>query len=250
MNRSRVAAILTIDQGNTSVKAKVLMDSGEQLCAVSMPVPDIDTLATLVSAHSVECGAVCSVSHVDARLMETLRMMLPAGLLWLTADTPVPLAVRYATPRTLGADRVAAACGAAALYPGTSLLVADAGTALTLDLVEDAAFAGGNISAGVSMRLKALHAYTAALPEVSPSGPLPEFGTDTDTALRCGALRGAVAEIVAAFERVRRRAPHARLILTGGDAPLLLPLLPVETICHADLVSVGLISILKHNGYV
>lgn len=245
-----MAAILTIDQGNTNAKAKVLLDSGEQLCAVSMPEPDIDMISGMVSDHRVECGAVCSVSHVDARFMETLRMMLPGGLLWLTADTPVPLEVRYATPRTLGADRLAAACGAAALYPGSSLLVADAGTALTLDVVEDVAFVGGNISAGVTMRLKALHAYTAALPDVSPSGPLPEFGTDTDTALRCGAVRGAVAEIVAAFERVRLRTPDARLILTGGDAPLLLPLLPVETICHADLVSVGLISILKHNGYV
>lgn len=245
-----MAAILTIDQGNTSVKAKVLLDSGEQLCAESMPEPDIDMISCMVSDHRVECGAVCSVSHIDARFMETLRMMLPGGLLWLTAGTPVPLAVCYSTPRTMGADRLAAACGAAALYPGSSLLVVDAGTAITLDLVEDDAFVGGNISAGVSMRLKALHAYTAALPEVSPSGPLPEFGADTDTALRCGAVRGSVAEIVAAFERVRLRTPDALLILTGGDAPLLLPLLPVETICHADLVSVGLISILKHNGYV
>lgn len=246
-----MASILTIDQGNSSIKAKVFADSGELLCSETMGEPDIEVFASMVTGHDVVCGAMCSVTHADVRFVETLRMMLPGGFMWLTHESSTPLTVRYGTPRTLGADRVAAACGAAALYPGTTLLIADAGTALTLDVVKaDAAFEGGNISAGVSMRLKALHAYTAVLPEVSPCGPLPEFGTDTQTALRCGAVRGVAAEIADAFARLRLADPSARLILTGGDAGLLLPLLPERTISHPDLVSVGLISILKHNEYV
>ena len=246
-----MAAILTIDRGNTSIKAKVFTDSGRPLAAALMTEPDLDPLASMIADHGVRCAAICSVSHLDVRFAETLRMMLPGGLLWLTPDTDTPIRVSYATPRSLGADRVATACGAASLYPATPLLVADAGTALTLDVVEpQGVFAGGNISAGISMRLKALHSFTAALPLVEPQGDLPEFGTDTPMALRSGAVRGTAAEITGAFACLRRRYPDARLILTGGDAPLLSPLLPPETICQADLLPLGLISILKHNEYV
>lgn len=246
-----MAAILTIDRGNTLIKAKVFTDSGALLHELSMADPDMDRLARTVDDFGVTCGALCSVAHIDPRFAETLRMMLPDGLLWLTHETDVPLSVRYDTPRILGPDRVAAACGGAALHPGRTLLIADAGTALTLDVVEHGSvFAGGNISAGVNLRLKALHRYTSALPEVTAYGTLPPFGTDTVTALRCGAVRGAAAEVTDAYLRLKGRFPDTSLLLTGGDADLLLPLLPTETIRHADLVCEGLIYILKYNEYI
>lgn len=246
-----MSAILTIDKGNTATKLKVFSDSEELLFACVCGEPDIDRIAALVAEYNVGCGAFCSVGHIDTRIVETLRRMLPGGFMLLTADTDVPVKVSYGTPRTLGADRVAAACGAVSLWPGTPLLVADAGTALTLDFIDASGrFLGGDISAGIAMRLKSLHSYTSALPEAEASGPLPPFGTDTATALRCGAVRGVVAEIEAALSMARTRMPGARLILTGGDAPLLSPLLPDETICHSELVSVGLISILKYNEYI
>ncbi|HBX90279.1 MAG TPA: type III pantothenate kinase, partial [Alistipes sp.] len=45
-----------------------------------------------------------------------------------TPATPVPLKNDYLTPATLGRDRLAAAVGAAALYPGRNVLVVDFGT--------------------------------------------------------------------------------------------------------------------------
>ena len=194
-----MAAILTIDRGNTLIKAKVFTDSGALLHELSMADPDMDRLARTVDDFGVTCGALCSVAHIDPRFAETLRMMLPDGLLWLTHETDVPLSVRYDTPRILGPDRVAAACGGAALHPGRTLLLADA---------------------------------------------------DTVTALRCGAVRGAAAEVTDAYLRLKARFPDTSLLLTGGDADLLLPLLPTETIRHADLVCEGLIYILKYNEYI
>lgn len=243
--------ILTIDKGNTATKVKVFNDLGRPLHVSILPAADIDTIASVIAQYDVTCGALCSVGHLDTRLVESLRLLLPDGFMLLTCDSDVPLKVQYDTPRSLGADRVAAACGAASLLPRTPMLVADAGTALTLDYIDDnSTFLGGNISAGVSLRLRSLHHFTAALPEVSAQGPLPDFGHDTHTALRCGALRGVAAEIDAAYRVALAKYPSAKLILTGGDAQLLLPLLPSETICHPDLVSLGLISILKHNEYI
>lgn len=246
-----MSAILTIDKGNTATKVKVFSDSGRPLYAVTMAESDIDNIADIITQFSVTCGAICSVGRLDARLVESLRLLLPEGFMFFTCDSDVPIKVKYDTPRTLGADRVAAACGAVSLCPGVPLLIADAGTALTLDFTDaDGSFLGGNISAGISLRLKALHQYTEALPEVSPVGSLPEFGHDTPSALRCGALRGVAAEIIAAYNVALSKNPAAKLILTGGDAPLLSQILPSDTICHPDLVSLGLISILKYNEYI
>lgn len=242
--------ILTVDQGNSSTKIKVFSGSEGVEYACVVKVPDIDLFESLTHKYNVDCAAWSSVAHVDTRLVESLRLLLPSGLLLLTPDTDVPLEVEYASPHSLGADRVAAACGAAALYPHRSILIADAGTAITLDFVNENRFLGGNISAGVSLRLKALHEFTDALPLVSAIGDLPAYGIDTETALRCGAVRGAAAEINAAFALAKQCDKDALLLLTGGDADLLKPLLPIETISHPDLVSFGLISILKHNEYI
>ena len=58
--------------------------------------------------------------------------------------------------------------------------MADIGTAATFDFVAPGAvYAGGNIAPGIGMRLKALHSYTAALPEPETDGPIPAWGKST-----------------------------------------------------------------------
>jgi len=49
----------------------------------------------------------------------------------LAADSPLPITLDYATPQTLGPDRIAAACGAWALFPGTDCIIIDADKATT-----------------------------------------------------------------------------------------------------------------------
>ena len=53
----------------------------------------------------------------------------------LTPETPTPIINRYKSPETLGLDRLAAAIGGAALFPNTPLLIIDAGTAITIDVI-------------------------------------------------------------------------------------------------------------------
>lgn len=245
--------ILTIDQGNTAAKVKVLHNL-HTVCAHVMSEPDVELVAALIERYDIQAGVYCSIGKIDARLAETLRCLLSDRLLVITHETPVPVRIDYASPSTLGADRVAALCGAAMLCPQTALLVADAGTCLTLDLLTaDASFPGGDIAPGVEMRLNAMHRFTRSLPEVDVKGEIPPFGTDTCSAMRSGAVNGTVAQIVASFRMAQDRIGAQALMLTGGDAPLLLPLLRrhIPSIYHnPDLNSVGLISILKHNEYI
>ena len=124
----------------------------------------------------------------------------------------------YRTPHTLGVDRLAAVLGARSLQPEGHLLVVDAGTCITFDvLLADGRYIGGNISPGLSMRLAAMHAYTARLPLVDAQGELPLLGLDTPTALRSGVLRGIAYEIEGYVRRLREEYGTISTFLTGGN---------------------------------
>ena len=142
----------------------------------------------------------------------------------LTSD--VPLAN---LPPTLGVDRALAAWGAwqQCRQP---VLVADAGTALSLTLVDAAGcFLGGRLMAGGRLQLEALHQGTADLPQLEPveaAGPL--WATQTSEAMASGVARGLAAAIALAFhDRPQPQWPW-QLWITGGDAPVLKPLLQAQ----------------------
>ncbi|MDE7159640.1 MAG: type III pantothenate kinase [Muribaculaceae bacterium] len=252
------STVLTVDQGNTAIKLDLWQGAPEEewthVDHLAISPDETDAILAWIEAHAPQGGIYCSVGRMDVRLIETLRCLLGDRLLVLTHSVPLPIGVRYDTPSTLGADRVAAACGAHALLPGRDCVIADAGTALTVDrLTADGFFAGGTISPGLSLRLRSLHDHTSRLPLLSTAdidpADIPALGYDTRTSILSGAIRGAAAEIALALPR--GEAPL--LILTGGDAPLLAPivrsLLPDSATMLAlpRLMSRGLLSIYFHN---
>ena len=102
--------------------------------------------------------------------------------------------------------------------PNAPLLVIDAGTCLTFDVIDAThSFAGGNISPGVELRLKAMHEHTAALPLISVEGELPDLGYDTATAIRGGAINGVKFEIEGYIRMCRKRFPDLHVFYTGGN---------------------------------
>ena len=207
---------LIIDIGNTV--AKIALFEGEELLEVSYD--SNRTLASLPEVcrrHPVGRAIVATVinltDEVEARLDE-----LPCPLLRLGADTPLPLENLYETPRTLGYDRMAAAVGAAGIFPGRDLLVIDAGTCITYEFVDAAGrYHGGNISPGLQMRFKALSHFTARLPLVEAEGRLLPMGKDTETAIRAGVLRGIGYEMQGYIREMRTKYPELLVFLTGGD---------------------------------
>lgn len=244
--------LLTIDIGNTRVK--VSLYSGLKRLASIGSSDDVSftDLRRIVGDIPVAGAICCSVGRpLSQDLSQYLFDITGRVPLSLSPDTPVPIGVSYASRFTLGADRVAAATGAATLFNSTPLLVVDAGTAVTLDVVDEAGvFRGGNISPGVSMRLRAMHEFTASLPLANAEGPVPEFGRDTLTAMRSGAVRGTCAEIAGSFGHARRLYGASRVLLTGGDASLLSRYVDIPSDCVTvvpDLVDIGLISIFNFN---
>lgn len=242
--------LLTIDQGNSSAKAGVWHGESE-LVSRRLSSLSIESLLPLLEECEADSCAYCSVGHTDAKFLETLRRMLDGRLLVLTPSTPLPIEVKYGSRATLGNDRVAAACGAVAMYPGEGVLVADAGTAVTIDVVTpDGTFSGGNIAPGMRLRFSSLNEATSQLPLLDADGEICRFGHDTASAIRSGVVGGMVSEIADAFAEAEHVFGCRRILLTGNDAHVLLPHLLKRGLNGAEvpsLVGRGLLSIFRYN---
>ena len=248
MNRTADArTILTVDIGNTAVKAALFAADRmvDSIAGIGICFADIERLAARGNIDAVSCCCVGDDrEHIAAKLPS-----LGVPVLLLNAETPLPIAVDY-DRRQLGVDRVAAAVGVSSA--DSPVLIVDAGTAVTLDLVAGGRFLGGNISPGLKLRFRSLNAFTSRLPLVAPEGNTPAFGCDTQTAIRAGVVNGLVAEICAAYRAAGDRYDSIKLVLTGGDATLIAPLLRLhglDPVDDSEAVGRGLVRIYNYNNY-
>lgn len=238
---------LCIDIGNT--RCKLALFEGEALRQFRLSGHD-ELPATVRQLAESHCFDLCLYSAVGrgADALESALHALACPCRRLHAGLPgLPVSVDYATPRTLGSDRLAAAVGARTLWPASDVLIADFGTCATFDLLTaDGHLRGGNIAPGLRLRLAAMHRGTQALPEVEPctaegSGLL---GTDTPSAMQKGAWQGLVFETEGYFARLKARHTGLRLLLTGGEAEIVRSQLSPEAAKAAavepDLVLIGL----------
>lgn len=186
---------------------------------------------------------------------ETLRILTDnfVDAIELTHEVPLPFQNNYLTPETLGKDRLAAVAGAQALFPGQNCMVIDCGTCIKYELLlSEGEYLGGNIAPGATMRLRAMHTFTARLPEAAMQMPALMVGDSTETALQNGALRGAVLEIEGFIRTFQARANPLVVLLTGGDAeffePFLMAVSAIKTVPHLTLY--GLNHILQYNANI
>ena len=207
---------LIIDIGNTVAKL-VAFDGDEPVEEVRTSNESLAALGAFAAKYAFTHGIVGAVREITPQAEERLQA-LHIPLLRFTSSTPVPITNRYRTPQTLGSDRLAAAVGARSLKPGKDLLIIDAGTCVTYEVIDALGnYWGGNIAPGMHMRLRALHEFTAKLPLVEAEGAVPGRGYDTDTAIRSGVLRGMKYEIEGYIRSMRAKYPKLLVFLTGGD---------------------------------
>ena len=140
----------------------------------------------------------------------------------IDSATKVPIRAAVDEPERVGIDRLLNAYAAAAMVkPGQPAIVVDAGSAVTVDLLDESgAFAGGTIFPGMRLMALALREHTAQLPLVEMSGPLPAGppGKNTEAAMRLGILHAVAGGIEAIVRETSSRCSVApQLFLTGGD---------------------------------
>ena len=209
--------ILLFDIGNTRMKVCVADHEGIR--------PAEHWRHLLPEAQEVLVSNVAGQKALPAEVAAHPRCRIltwqsPEASLWLKA-----------IPAGLGSDRVAADMGARSLFPGRTLLIVDAGTCLTFDVIaSDGTILGGAISPGIALRLRAMHEHTAALPLLDVQGDHPVLGYDTPSAMRSGAINGMRWEIEGYIRHILAEHPDLHVFFTGGDCTELAPdLQPIIT---------------------
>lgn len=148
----------------------------------------------------------------------------------------------YHAPEKLGVDRWLCLLAARRYHP-LPACIADCGTAVTVDVIDaQGLHQGGVIAPGLRLMKQALQRGTENLPYSNEHYPL-GLAAFTEAAIDSGALYACVGLI----ERIlREQCGQPHLLLTGGDAAALAPLLSYPLRLQADLVLQGL-SVLLEN---
>ena len=241
---------LVIDIGNTRTKFSVF-NRGEVL--ITVPVDEF--LPSHIDVLQMEYDGLNKVILSSVKdYPEELKTALQSNFdtfIELDGNTPLPIENAYQTKETLGKDRIAAVVGAFDLYPKTNVLVIDAGTAITFDLLTaDGKYLGGNISPGIEMRFKALNQFTGRLPKVEQQEYRKLFGTNTEEAIRAGVQNGTVYEVDTTISTFKEFYNNLKVIITGGDAQFFDNKLKNSFFVHFNLTSLGLNRILEYNGEI
>lgn len=237
---------LVVDIGNSRTKWAVVNPTAE---IVEQGVAELsdELLGGLVQRYPIG-RAICSSTRGAMQDAVELLQAFVSEVLPFTAATPLPIAIDYATPETLGRDRVAAAVGAARLYPQRNCLVVDFGTALTIDLLTaDGVFRGGTISLGLTSRFRALEAFTARLPLCEPTDEMTLVGRTTREAIEQGVMNGIAFELEGYIARHQLKNDNLCVIFTGGEAKYFAKRIKNTIFAEPNLVFCGLNRILEYN---
>lgn len=237
---------LVIDQGNTKAKVAIF-DDGELIWEDEVSEMTIDSIVSLRQQYDVDHCILSTVKPLSAALMTYLRSGFDR-FIELGSDTLLPIKIGYRTPKTLGADRIAAVVGASVQIQDEAVIVIDAGTAITYDFLNpEGVFEGGNIAPGIQLRLRALHEFTGKLPLIEKEGDLPLAGYSTETAIRSGVVNGICFEIEGFIAKIKTIHPYVLVFLTGGDSYFLAEKLKYPIFVDKKLVLKGLNRILHYN---
>lgn len=244
---------LAIDIGNSSIGCAVFDGSGIRtrwsmntepgLCSADYALRlDAEFERADIEIRALD-GAIASsvVSGMTDAMGTAVRSLTGFDLIEADSGTDFGIDIAVPRPEAVGVDRLLAA-GAAFRLVGSSVIVVDAGTALTVDLVSTAGcFVGGTISPGLKAMSRALSSGTSLLPEVTLEAPPSALGRDTRECIRAGVVFGAAGAVDRLVEELVAGADAApRVLLTGGDAPFLSPFLKSPHVPAADLVLHGL----------
>lgn len=236
---------LCIDVGNTRIKTAVYSNDGQRTSFGLFSKNETEQMLSWCRQQDVQHAIV---STTGERIVAIDQLQVSGKLMHLTYDLHLPIKLVYTTPHTLGADRIAAACGAMATIPGKTCLVVSLGTCMTTDLLlASGIYLGGNISPGLFMRLQAMHDYTARLPMVEPGWPELPFGDSTQHALQNGACLAMLMEIEGIFLRAQNAYGEVSIVMTGGDAAFLAERAESQIFVAPELVTYGLYQILAMN---
>ncbi|MFS4446736.1 type III pantothenate kinase [Maribacter sp. 2307UL18-2] len=238
---------LIVDVGNTATKLAVFHGQKLLFDTVLEKKGLIDEVKEIFDQYpNIRRAMVSSVGEFDTKQLAALSIFCKVYVLNHTTRTPFKNS--YATPQSLGVDRIALAAAAFYRNPNGNILVVDAGTCITYDMVNDyGEYLGGAISPGIHMRYRAMHDQTAKLPLLRKEIPMDLIGNSTETSMHSGVVNGVCAEIDGVIDQYKSRFAHLTVILTGGDSQFLSKRLKNTIFADSKFLLRGLNYLLEYN---
>jgi len=235
---------IAIDAGNTSIKSAIYHEDGETEFFHNMKEFDIISLVNRLPEAQV------IVASVGSELVNFNNLAINKDRVhFLDSRLKLPIKNSYKSPETLGADRLAAVCGAWQSMPNANSLVIDVGTCVTYDFIDKfGVYQGGMISPGLDLRFKTLKDNTSRLPLLSKSEGLIEIlGKETSTSIQSGVQNGMVFEINGTIAALSLKYPDLRVLVCGGDSGIFESQIKHPIFADPNLVLSGLHAILRFN---
>lgn len=228
--------LLAIDIGNSNITFALFSD-GEEKLLETIPGDDEKAIADILdqawqvlplveAAKTPTRDGVIVVSSVKPKWTKKLQKIaketINEKIKLLGDDIPILMETAFGNIESVGTDRIMAAIAAYEVV-GDAVVVADFGTAITIDLVdENGRFMGGSILPGFELATRALETGTAQLPKVEIKKPQIPFGQTTEEAINCGLYYSAVStlqEITRRYAEQLGKWPHT--IVTGATASII-----------------------------
>jgi type III pantothenate kinase len=232
---------IIIDIGNSFTK--LFVTDGVEIRYSTVYITKTDLEKIFVLFPRIKSGIYSVSGQIPGDMEDFLNEKLDS-LIHFTSETPIPIKNQYKTPKTLGSDRLAAAIGVNYFFPNTNVMIFDFGTAITIDFVDsENNYLGGNISPGLSIRLKSLNYFTSKLPLVSVSDKIKEIGTTTKEAIESGVVHGIIGETLNYIHKY----VDNKMIFTGGDYFYFAEKIKIPIFVFQNPVVFGLNRVLHHN---
>jgi len=228
--------IIAIDIGNTNINVGLFLD-GQERFIKSLPGDSQDRLINVLkdawdevpvsktSKEKKRDGVIVASSVKPAwteQIQQLVHDQLGEKIHLIGRDLDMPMPLWIDEPEKIGTDRVVSASAAYDVVE-QAVVVADFGTAMTIDLVDDkGVFLGGIICPGFETCAEGLERSTAQLPRIKVSRPHSPYGKNTAEAINCGLYYSAVAtlqEVIRRYAEAIGRWPHT--VLTGSAAELI-----------------------------
>ncbi|MBJ7880790.1 type III pantothenate kinase [Gelidibacter salicanalis] len=238
---------LIVDVGNTLVKFAVFQED-KLLEKQSVEISQFEELLKNIFDNypKIRKSILSSVGNLPKEAL--LNLEKRCEVLVLNADLKFPFQNCYATPHTLGVDRMALVTASIKHYSHQNVLIIDAGSCITYDFVtKDNDYLGGAISPGIRLRYKSLHQLTANLPLLDTEVPKTIVGDTTAGAIHSGVVIGIIKEIDGVIDEYREKYPDLTVILTGGDSIFLSKQLKNSIFANSNFLLEGLNFILEYN---
>jgi type III pantothenate kinase len=228
--------IIAVDIGNTNITIGLFINGQEQFIKSIPGQSQAELTDCFKSARSKipiaksskqkKRDGVIVASSVNPPwtklIQKIVKETLDEKILLIGREIPLPMSLWVDEPDKVGTDRVV--CAAAAYdVVEDAVVVADVGTAVTIDLVDkNGIFLGGVICPGLEIAAQALKQNTAQLPKAKVSRPEAPYGKNTAEAISCGLYYSAIGTLEEVIRRYAEKiGKWPQTILTGSAANII-----------------------------